>query len=197
MPHTYNKKGEFEKVQNSADDVNISEEAQNLYEQVLDEEVEQAENQTEQAEEKAFSQADAQKEIEELKLRTLAEMDNFKKRLMREKEEQAKFAAENVLLDIIPALDNLDLALQYSSNEACKDILIGIQMTRKLLLDSLKNHGLNTISDEKVPFNPEIHEAVSQEESEELEANYIVKVLQKGYMLKDRLLRPAKVVVSK
>ncbi len=195
MSNTYNKKG---KVHSMEGDMNLSAEAQTLFEQYASEAEIPVEDQiiNEVEAELCPKCTAALKEAEEFKLRALAEMDNFKKRLQREKEEQAKFAGENILQDIIPAIDNLDLALQYTSNEACQDILIGVQMTRKLLLDSLKNHGLVQISDENGEFNPEIHEAVGQEESE-LPSNSIVKLLQKGYMLKDRLLRPAKVIVSK
>lgn len=150
----------------------------------------------EKARELLCPQCSVAQEAEELRLRTFAEMDNFKKRIQREKEEQAKYASENVLQDIIPALDNLDLALQYANNEACQDIVMGIKMTRKLLMDSLKNHGLEAIDGENIPFNPEIHEAVAQETSQEIPQQHIIRTLQKGYMLKDRLLRPAKVLIS-
>ena len=84
------------------------------------------------------AQADAEArlkaEVEELRLRAAAEMENFKKRLTREHQEQMRYAAENVLSDLLPTLDNLDLALQYGSkHEACKDMLQGVAMTRKLL----------------------------------------------------------------
>ena len=87
------------------------------------------------------AQADAEArlkaEVEELRLRAAAEMENFKKRLTREHQEQMRYAAENVLSDLLPTLDNLDLALQYGSkHEACKDMLQGVAMTRKLLRDA-------------------------------------------------------------
>ena len=137
-------------------------------------------------------------EAEETRLRALAEMDNFKKRLQRERDEQVRYAAENVLADLLPTLDNLDLALQYGSRvEACKDMLTGVEMTRKLLLDALKNHGLEVVGREGDPFNPEHHEAMGQEESAEMDNGHILRVMQKGYKLRERLLRPAKVIVSK
>ena len=141
---------------------------------------------------------DTGREAEETRLRALAEMDNFKKRLQRERDEQVRYAAENVLADLQPTLDNLDLALQYGSRvEACKDMLTGVEMTRKLLLDALKNHGLEVVGREGDPFNPEHHEAMGQEESAEMDNGHILRVMQKGYKLRERLLRPAKVIVSK
>ena len=100
---------------------------------------------------------DTGREAEETRLRALAEMDNFKKRLQRERDEQVRYAAENVLADLLPTLDNLDLALQYGSRvEACKDMLTGVEMTRKLLLDALKNHGLEVVGREGDPLIPSI-----------------------------------------
>lgn len=136
-------------------------------------------------------------EAEEVRLRALAEMENFKKRLQREKDEQARYATESVLGDLLPTLDNLDLALQYGSqSEACQDILTGVEMTRKLLLDAVKRHGLEPVGAAGEEFNPELHEAIGREESPDHEAGRILHVMQKGYKLKDRLLRPAKVIVS-
>lgn len=131
------------------------------------------------------------------RLRALAEMDNFKKRLQREKEEQTKYAAESVLADLLPSLDNLRLALDYGRNlEGCKDLFIGVEMTQKLLLDAVASHGLTTFGDVGEEFNPELHEAVAQEACDDVPEGHIKGLMQKGYMLKERLLRPAKVVVS-
>ena len=99
------------------------------------------------------AQADAEArlkaEVEELRLRAAAEMENFKKRLTREHQEQMRYAAENVLSDLLPTLDNLDLALQYGSkHEACKDMLQGVAMTRKLLREAVTKHGLTPLGEE-------------------------------------------------
>lgn len=134
---------------------------------------------------------------EEVRLRALAEMENFKKRLQREKDEQARYATESVLGDLLPTLDNLDLALQYGSrSEACKDMLTGVEMTHKLLLEAVRRHGLEPVGEPGEEFNPALHEAIGQEESPEHEAGRVLRVMQKGYTLKERLLRPAKVIVS-
>lgn len=136
-------------------------------------------------------------EAEEVRLRALAEMENFKKRLQREKDEQVRYAAESVLSSLLPTLDNLDLALQYGSQvEACKDMLVGVEMTRKLFLDAIKLHGLEPAGTAGDAFDPEIHEAIGQEETSSLAEGHVVRVMQKGYTLKGRLLRSAKVIVS-
>lgn len=139
-----------------------------------------------------------QKDAEDTRIRALAEMENFKKRLQKEKDEQMAYAAESVLADLLPTLDNLDLALQYGSkNEACKDTIMGVEMTKKLLLDAVKKHGLEPVGAVGEAFNPEFHEAIAQAEHSEIPAGHIISVMQKGYVLKGRLLRSAKVSVCK
>ena len=137
------------------------------------------------------------RELEEQHLRTLAEMDNFKKRLTREKEEQARYAAEAVLADILPALDNFDLALSYArGNEACADLVTGLDLAQKSLLETLARHGLTAVGEAGEAFDPEIHEALTQEPNPDIPAGHVSQLFQKGYRLKGRLLRPAKVIVS-
>ena len=138
------------------------------------------------------------KEAEDTRIRALAEMENFKKRLQKEKDEQMAYVAESVLADLLPTLDNLDLALQYGSkNEACKDTLMGVEMTKKLLLEAVKKHGLEPVGKIGEAFNPEFHESIAQEEHTEIPDGHIISVMQKGYVLKGRLLRSAKVSVCK
>lgn len=152
-------------------------------------------------EEQALPQESAEErckaELNEMRLRAAAEMDNFKKRLAREHEEQMRYAAEKVLGDLLPTLDNLDLALRYgSSHEACKDMLQGVAMTHKLLLAAVEKHGLKPVGEEGEEFNPTIHEAVGFEDRPDFAPNSVARVLQSGYKLGDRLLRPAKVMVK-
>ena len=136
-------------------------------------------------------------ELTELRLRNAAEMDNFKKRLTREHEEQMRYAAEKVLGDLLPTLDNLDLALRYGSkSEACKDMLQGVAMTHKLLLDAVEKHGLKPLGEEGEEFDPNVHEAVGFEDRPDFAPNSVARVLQRGFKLGDRLLRPAKVMVK-
>lgn len=138
------------------------------------------------------------KEAADVHLRAMADLENAKKRLAREREQMIKFATEGVLDDIIPALDNLDLALQHvSKDEVCKNFAVGVEMTKKLLLESLKRHGLEEIGQVGQSFDPALHEAVGVADVPEVPADHIASLLSKGYSLHGRLLRPAKVMVSK
>jgi molecular chaperone GrpE len=135
-------------------------------------------------------------EVEEIRLRSAAEMENFKKRLQREHDERMRYAEERVLGDLLPTLDSLDLALQYGGkNEACGDLLQGVFMTRKLLLEAMAGHGLVPFGREGDVFTPELCEAVGVEKRDDLEAGTVSRVLQSGYKLVDRVLRPAKVMI--
>ena len=132
------------------------------------------------------------RDADDARLRAAAEMDNFKKRLKREHEEQIRYAAEKVMSDLLPTLDNLDLALQYGSkDEACKDMLQGVAMTRKLLLEAVARHGLTPVGTAGEAFTPELHEAVGFDAEADVEAGAVARVLQSGYKLGERLLRPA------
>lgn len=135
--------------------------------------------------------------LEDERLRMAAEMENFKKRLTREHQEQMRYASEKVLGDLLPALDNLDLALQYGSeHEACRHLMQGIEMTRKQLLEAVAKSGLVSVGEKGEPFNPEIHEAIGMEGAPDVEKGAVSRVLQRGYKLNDRLMRPAKVLVN-
>jgi len=140
-------------------------------------------------------------DMEELKkdnLRVLADSENFKKRLLREKEDYFKFATSAILEEIIPVMDNLDLALAHGKQTAaCKDLVTGVEMTMNIFLGTMRKHGLEQIAALDVPFDPSRHEALGQVERDDVAENTVCQMLQKGYMLKDRLLRPAKVMVSR
>ncbi|SIO35236.1 nucleotide exchange factor GrpE [Halodesulfovibrio marinisediminis] len=140
---------------------------------------------------------DTMQDAEEVRLRCLAEMENFKKRLQREREEQFKYATESVLGDLLPTLDNLQLAIDYGRNlEGCENMLVGVEMTQKLFLEAIERHGLTPLGEKNDEFNPEIHEAVGQENCDDVPEGHVKHVMQRGYKLKDRMLRPAKVIVS-
>jgi len=139
-----------------------------------------------------------QAEAEDMRLRAAAELENVKKRLKREQAETVRFAAEAVLGDLLPSLDTLDRAIEYGNEqEACKDVIQGVEMTRKLLLDALRAHGLETHGACGEEFNPERHEAVGFDRREDLDEGAVCVIVQRGYLLKDRLLRPAKVLINK
>lgn len=137
-------------------------------------------------------------DAEDVRLRALAETENVKKRLEREKEDYCKFASETILRDLLPILDNLDLALMHGGDDpACKNLIMGVDMTRKIFLDTLNKHGLETVGELGEEFSPEIHEAVGHEERADMQEGHVCTLMQRGYRLKGRVLRPARVVVSK
>ena len=162
----------------------------------------QAEASAEETQEPTLEEkyAQALADVEELKkdnLRVLADSENFKKRLLREKEEYFKFATSAILEEIIPVMDNLDLALAHGRQaDACKDLVTGVEMTMNIFLDTMKKHGLEQIAAVDVPFDPARHEALGQVERDDVDENTVCQMLQKGYLLKEWLLRPAKVGVS-
>jgi molecular chaperone GrpE len=137
-------------------------------------------------------------EAEESLLRTVADADNFKKRLQREKEEQTRYANEALMRELLPVLDNLERALQHSESGAKQESVVqGLNMTLKGFIEALAKFGCTPVEAVGKPFNPNFHEAIAQEESAALEPNTVIRELQKGYVLRDRLLRPAMVVVSR
>ena len=137
-------------------------------------------------------------ESERVRMLALADLDNARKRLAREKEEFIKYAGESVIADILPALDNLDLALAYAPQDKdCRNFVIGVDMTRKLLLEALAKHGLEQVGDLGETFDPARHEAVQMEAHPDYQSGQVCSLMNKGYRLKDRLIRPARVKVCK
>ena len=140
----------------------------------------------------------AKHEADELRLRSLADLDNARKRLERERQESVRYSTEKVLNDIIPALDNLDLALQHApKDEGSKNFVVGVDMTKKLMLDALKSYGFEAVGNLGEEFDPACHEAVGMVDAPGFENNQVSAMLSCGYSLNGRLLRPARVVVCK
>jgi len=133
-------------------------------------------------------------------LRTTADLDNFKKRAAREKQDSIKFANESILQKLIPVLDNFDMALSATQNEqgdAVQSLQTGVKMIHQQLKSALTESGLEEIEAAGKTFDPNLHEAVSQKETEEAPEGQVVQQLRKGYKFRDRLLRPATVVVAR
>jgi molecular chaperone GrpE len=133
-------------------------------------------------------------------LRTTADFDNFKKRAAREKQEAIKFANEGLLQKLVPVLDTLDMALaatQTAEPETGQSLQAGIKMIGQQLKNALAEAGLEEVDAAGKPFDPNLHEAVSQRETLEAPEGQVIQQLRKGYKLRDRLLRPASVVVAK
>jgi molecular chaperone GrpE len=127
-------------------------------------------------------------------LRTLADFDNFRKRAEREKQDFRKYAVAETIRDLLPVLDNFDRALDHA--EQGDDFHKGVLLIYKQLYDVLQRHGLKPIEESGVHFDPNIHEAVVREENTSVPSHTVTAVLQKGYFLHDRLLRPAMVKVA-
>jgi molecular chaperone GrpE len=133
-------------------------------------------------------------------LRTTADFDNFKKRAAREKIEAAQYATFSLLQKVLPVLDNFEMALAAAQNakgEKLESLHSGVAMIQQQLKNVLVETGLEEIDAAGQPFDPNFHEAVSQQESTEVAEGSVLQQLRKGYKFKDRLLRPATVIVAK
>lgn len=127
-------------------------------------------------------------------LRLLADFENFRRRSEREKTEFYKYAMAGLLKELLPVLDNFDRSLEHA--EEGDDFHRGVLLIYKQLFDTLQKHGLKPIDESGVPFDPNIHEAVVREEDPSVPSHTVTALLQKGYFLHDRLLRPAMVKVA-
>ena len=134
------------------------------------------------------------RDVRDRYLRTLADFENYRKRVDREKSDFFKYALAATIKDLLPVLDNFDRALEHA--EEGDDFHKGVLLIYKQLFDVLRRHGVKPIDEAGVHFDPNIHEAVVTEEDPSVPAHTVVAVLQKGYYLHDRLLRPALVKVA-
>jgi molecular chaperone GrpE len=131
-------------------------------------------------------------------LRMQAEMENLRKRLLRDVERSRKFALERIMKDLLQVRDGMERGLEVTGESATVDSLReGQQLTLRMLAKVLQDHGMEEIDPLGQPFDPEQHEAMTVMPSAEVEENTVLEVLQKGFRLHDRLLRPARVVVSR
>ena len=127
-------------------------------------------------------------------MRTLADFENFRKRSEREKTDFFRYALAGTIKDLLPILDNFDRALEHASEG--DEFHKGVSLIYKQLFDMLQKHGLKPIEESGVRFDPYLHEAVVREEDPSVPSHTVVGILQKGYFLDDRLLRPALVKVA-
>ena len=132
-------------------------------------------------------------------LRAKAEVENVRRRTELDIEKAHKFALEKFSGELLPVIDNLERAIDLAdkSNPELTGLIEGVELTLKSMLDAVRKFGMEVVDDIHVPFNPELHQAMTMMESEELEPNHVIMVMQKGYTLNGRLLRPAMVAVSK
>lgn len=136
------------------------------------------------------------KEKNEEILRRAADLDNYRKRLTKETEDKVRFANQAVVKDFLPVIDNIEMALQHA--EEGTPLREGIELTIKSFKDVLSRHGVTEINSEiGTIFDPAVHEAIMMDNNAEYENNAITLCVQKGYILNDRVIRPAKVKVNK
>ncbi len=166
---------------------------------------------TEQAEEDGgeFAEPSLEQIVEQLQedlvsakdaaLRAQADAQNVKRRAEQDVEKARKFALERFCGELLPVVDNLERALEAAAgdDEAVKPIAQGVELTLKSLLDALKKFNIEVVNPEGEPFDPQLHQAMSMVENNEVEPNSVIAVMQKGYTLNGRLVRPAMVMVSK
>ena len=180
-------------------------------EQVSDEiEMEQAQNQDaetaevvdprdERIAELEAQLADSLGGVRDAQLRAQAEIENIRRRAELDVEKAQKFALEKFANELLPVIDSLERALEVADKEnpELASMIEGIDLTMKSLLGAVRKFGVEVVGDTNVPFNPEVHQAMSMMESEEVAPNHVLMVMQRGYTLNGRLLRPAMVAVAK
>jgi len=178
----------------------VTEMKENPFEEPVEFDVESAE-QTEDPENNESALARAEEELakhREAMLRMQAEMDNLRKRLMRDLERSRKLALETIMKDLLQVWDSLERGLEASGESVTVESLVeGQELTLKMLEKVMQNHNLEIIDPLGKPFNPELHEAVTVLPAADVEENTVIEVLQKGFRLHERLIRPAMVIVSR
>ncbi|MEN4804225.1 nucleotide exchange factor GrpE [Pantoea agglomerans] len=143
--------------------------------------------------------AQSQTGVRDAQLRAQAEIENIRRRAEMDVEKAHKFALEKFANELLPVIDSLERALEVANKEdpQLASMIEGIELTLKGLLGAVRKFGVEVVGETGVQFNPEVHQAMSMMESEEFEPNHVMLVMQRGYTLNGRLLRPAMVAVSK
>ncbi|WP_375142534.1 nucleotide exchange factor GrpE [Metabacillus idriensis] len=136
-------------------------------------------------------------ETENRMYRVQADLDNFRRRARLDLEAAQKYRSQNLITEILPALDNFERALKIDTDdEKTQSLLQGMDMVYRQLVQALQNEGIEAIQAEGQPFDPHLHQAVMQVEDDQYESNVVIEEFQKGYKLKDRIIRPAMVKVN-
>ncbi|NIF21044.1 nucleotide exchange factor GrpE [Candidatus Pantoea multigeneris] len=143
--------------------------------------------------------AQAQGGVRDAQLRAQAEIENIRRRTEMDIEKAHKFALEKFSNELLPVIDSLERALEVADkdNEQLASMLEGIELTLKGLLGAVRKFGVEVVGQPNEPFNPEVHQAISMIESADVAPNHVLFVMQRGYTLNGRLLRPAMVTVAK
>ena len=144
------------------------------------------------------SKTEEVKTLNDKYFRVAAEFENYKRRAQRDQNDAIRFANEKIFKDLLPTIDNLERAIKCGSEQSNGDgLLEGVELTYKQLLETLTKYGIRQISSQGDLFDPAMHQAVAQVESESAKPNTVVEEFQKGYFLHERILRPAMVTVAK
>ncbi|WP_051904344.1 nucleotide exchange factor GrpE [Hippea jasoniae] len=172
---------------------------EDIQQEKIDEKInEQADNTENKDNKQNPAEEDCKKEYDRLKddyLRLYAEFDNYRKRIVKEIDEAKEATKREIIRDFLVILDNLEKAIEMANLN--KDAIIeGIELSIKSFRDMLKKHGVEEINPQKEAFDPNIHDALMMQPSDELPKDTVIQTLQKGYKQKDKLIRPAKVIVS-
>lgn len=175
---------EFETQNDDQQEVNPN----NPQDQDSQNEIEQLKNKIEELEAAAVTQKD-------MYLRQVAEFDNTKKRLKKEQDELAQYANEKLIMELLPVFDNLTMALEHAK-DASDPVVSGVELTLKQLKQAFEKFNVQEITGENETFNPNCQEAISTQEAPELGSGKVIKVLRKGYLLGNKVLRAALVIVS-
>lgn len=164
----------------------------------LSDKVEQQQQRIDELEQNLEEARQERDEFNEKMLRKAADLDNFRRRAKREKEELKKYGIDDFVLELIPALDNMERALEHARSDASNDSMVdGVEMVYRQINTALEKHGVQGFDAVGERFDPEQHEAIQQVETSEHDTGTVLEEFQKGYFLHDRLLRPALVSVAK
>lgn len=195
------KKTENAELQNNQEtEQNAAQEASQLEEVHLDDPLEEAIARVQELQQElAVQQEEGAKREQEITLRARAEMENIRRRAEQDVEKAHKFALEKFSKDILNTIDNLERALATTANmedESVKALFDGVDLTLKELLSTVARFGVEPVGVVGESFNPDLHQAISMQPTEGFETNQITVVLQKGYLLNGRVIRPAMVMVA-
>lgn len=178
------------------DEVNQDQKSEELDDEIIEEiEEYEAEAVDEDGNVEEVSNKEEKNEYLEKYQRLLADFNNYKKREEKAKADFKSFATSSLIEKLLPVLDNFDRALKDCNKE--DPFVKGIEMTKNELWKILENEGLSLIASDNEEFDPNFHQAIMTEESEEIKSNHIIETFQKGYKLKDKVIRPSMVKVSK
>jgi molecular chaperone GrpE len=136
-------------------------------------------------------------EMNDKYIRLYAEFDNYRKRVNKDREELIKYANEGIIYQLLPVIDNLEMALKHSNDSTSSGLVQGVENTLREFLRTLEKYGLTPIEAVNKPFDPSLHEAMCVIERKDIEDNLVVEEFRKGYIFKEKVLRPSLVSVSK